>query len=151
MWVARWLNRRHFFHWRARWPCLDGWRCSSPCLSSARPGVWPVTQYVIPGLIAVAYGLLWWGGRGAYADGGFGSIPEVRVWFANDYLLTAGWLHYLAFDLFIGTWICRDAGTRRIHPLLVLPTLPLTFMFGPLGLLLWFVVRAVARVTASKE
>lgn len=117
----------------------------------ARPGVWPVTQYVIPGLIAVAYGLLWWGGRGAYADGGFGSIPEVRVWFANDYLLTAGWLHYLAFDLFIGTWICRDAGTRRIHPLLVLPTLPLTFMFGPLGLLLWFVVRAVARVTASKE
>ena len=52
---------------------------------------------------------------------------------------------------YFGTWICRDAGTRRIHPLLVLPTLPLTFMFGPLGLLLWFVVRAVARVTASKE
>ena len=81
-------------------------------IKRARPGVWPVTQYVIPGLISVAYGLLWWGGRGAYADGGFGSIPEVRVWFANDYLLTAGWLHYLAFDLvyrYVDLPRCRDA------------------------------------------
>lgn len=111
-------------------------------LRPARRWVWPITQYGIPAMIAVAYGLLWWGGRGAYDSGGFGSIPEVRAWFADDHLLTAGWLHYLAFDLFIGTWIVRDAAARGMAMWWVLPCLPLTFLFGPLGLLLWFAVRA---------
>ncbi len=107
-----------------------------------RRWIWPATQYIVPGLIAIAYAFLWWGGRGAYDDGGFGSIPEVRAWFADDHLLTAGWIHYLAFDLFIGTWMVRDAVSRNLSPLLVVPCLPLTFLFGPLGLLLWFGVRA---------
>jgi thiosulfate reductase cytochrome b subunit len=51
----------------------------------------------------------------------------------SPWLLLAGWLHYLAFNLFAGTWEVR-------HPAIV-PSLLLTFMLGPAGLLLFVVTR----------
>lgn len=98
-------------------------------------------RLVIPALLAIAYGLLIWTGFGEAEGGGFGSIAEVRALFASDSALTAGWIHYLAFDLFVGSWIVADGLRRRIPTLLVLPCLPLTFLFGPLGLLLFIVLR----------
>jgi len=59
----------------------------------------------------------------------------------------AGWVHYLAFDLFIGCWIVLDAQERHIKHLLLVPCLGLTFMFGPVGLLLYFILRAASRST----
>ena len=67
-------------------------------------------------------------------------------------LLLAGWLHYLAFDLFVGAWIVRTARSEGMPFLLVLPCLPLTFLFGPAGFLLFVVLRAVrnrARVATT--
>lgn len=117
----------------------------------ARPIAWTAAQLVIPGLIAVGYVLLILGGREAFAaGGGFGSIDEVRILFLNDHALAAGWLHYLAFDLFVGAWISRDAAARGVPALLVLPCLPLTLMFGPAGLLLYLALRAPFR-PASQE
>jgi hypothetical protein len=112
-----------------------------------RPFVWPATQVIIPAILAVAYVLLIWGGRGAFEGGGFGSIEEVRTLFANDSALAAGWLHYLAFDLFVGAWIARDGAARGVPGLLILPCLPLTFLFGPAGLLLYLVLRLAFRRT----
>ncbi len=43
------------------------------------------------------------------AKGGFGSLAEVALLFSNPHILLAGWIHYLAFDLFIGGWEVRDA------------------------------------------
>ena len=43
------------------------------------------------------------------ADGGFGSLADVATLFQKQELLLAGWIHYLAFDLFIGAWEVRDA------------------------------------------
>lgn len=117
----------------------------------ARPFVWPTTQLVIPALLAAAYGLLIWGGRGAFEGGGFGSIEEVRILFANDSALAAGWLHYLAFDLFVGSFIARDGAERGLPALLILPCLPLTFLFGPLGLLLYLILRFAFGRRASPE
>lgn len=57
---------------------------------------------------------------------------------------TIGWIHFLAFDLFVGRWAYLDSRQRRIHPLLVSPALFFIFMFGPLGLLLYLGVRTVA-------
>ena len=51
---------------------------------------------------------------GHWGPGGFGSLAEVRQLFERPGLLAAGWLHYLAFDLFVGTWIARDAGAARL-------------------------------------
>ena len=52
-----------------------------------------------------------------------------------------GWVHYLAFDLFVGSWQVRDAQERGIPHLAVVPSLILTFLFGPVGLLLYFIIR----------
>ena len=60
------------------------------------------------------------------------------------WLLLAGWLHYLAFDLLIGRWEVRDAQQRGIPHLLVIPCLALTFLFGPAGWLLYRVVQKTA-------
>jgi len=102
-----------------------------------RPAVQTVTWMAIPALLAIAYGLLIWTGFGEAEGGGFGSIEQVRALFASDSALAAGWLHYLAFDLFVGSWIVKEGLQRRIPALLILPCLPLTFLFGPLGLLLF--------------
>ena len=99
-----------------------------------------VTGAILPLLLAIVYGALiatHWSGH----QGGFGSLPAVALLFANPWLLLAGWIHYLAFDLFIGSWQVRDAAKRGISHWLVVPCLALTFMFGPVGLLLYFCLR----------
>ena len=65
--------------------------------------------------------------------------------FANPFALLAGWVHYLAFDLFIGAWEVRDAQQHQVPHLAVVPCLLLTFLFGPAGLLLYFVLRYALR------
>jgi len=77
--------------------------------------------------------------------GGFGSLAEVSLLFQNQRALLAGWIHYLAFDLFVGSWEVRDAQRVGVHHLLVVPCLALTFLFGPVGLLLYLVLRASMR------
>jgi len=102
--------------------------------------VWPATQFAVPLAWAALYVILLAQGL-PQAEGGFDSIEGVRGLFANDSALTAGWLHYLAFDLFVGTWIARDSVERRVYALLVAPCLALTLMFGPAGLLAYFLLR----------
>jgi hypothetical protein len=97
---------------------------------------------VVPLLLAAAYVVLLATAKGL--SGGFGSIGQVRALFANDAALTAGWFHYLAFDLFVGAWIMRDGLERRVPRLLIAPCLALTFLFGPSGLLLYALVRLPA-------
>jgi hypothetical protein len=131
---------------------LAGWAALLAALfvGPARRAALIAAQFVIPALLAAGYVLLMWQGRAAFDVGGFGSIGEVRALFAHDSTLAAGWLHYLAFDLFIGAWIVRDAGTRGVFAPIVLPCLPLTFLFGPAGLLLYLTVRLVLRRTKTE-
>ena len=74
-------------------------------------------------------------------EGGFGSLSDVAQLFSNPALLLAGWVHYLAFDLFIGAWEARDAQRHGVPHLLVVPCLLLTFMLGPIGLLVYWALR----------
>ena len=124
-----------------------GWAglIASLFVERARPVTQAATRLIIPALLAIAYGLLIRTGFGEAEGGGYGSITEVRALFASDSALTAGWLHYLAFDLFVGSWIVADGLKRRIPILLILPCLPLTFLFGPLGLLLFILLRLAFR------
>ncbi len=94
---------------------------------------------VIPVLAVIYTGLIAFNWRGS--DGGFGSLAEVARLFANPWLLLAGWTHYLAFDLFVGSWEVRDARSLGISHWLVVPCLFLTFMFGPVGWLLYTIIR----------
>lgn len=110
------------------------------------PRRWPalfwVPQFWIPGVLALGYSGLILANFGT-SDGGFGSISAVRALFLSDAILTAGWIHYLAFDLFIGAWIARRADEAHINRLIQAPILAATFMFGPMGLVLFFLTRSV--------
>jgi hypothetical protein len=102
-----------------------------------------VTGAILPGLLSVLYTTLLvthWG----ETEGGFTSLAGVRALFSNEWLLLAGWIHYLAFDLFVGSWELRDAQGHRIPHLVMIPCLILTFLFGPAGLLAYVVVRTLA-------
>ena len=69
------------------------------------------------------------------------SIGGVRAFFASDGGVVIGWTHYLAFDLFVGQWIARDADHKGVPRWAQLPILFLTLMAGPVGLVIWLVVR----------
>ena len=95
----------------------------------------------VPAGFAVVYAIIMavhFGG----SSGGFSSLPDVAMLFNNPWLLLAGWIHYLAFDLLVGSWEARDARERGISHLLVVPCLVLTFLFGPVGWLLYMGIRS---------
>ena len=71
----------------------------------------------------------------------FSSLHGVRGLFADDRLLLAGWVHYLAFDLMTGLFIRSNAKKHSISFWLVLPCLLFTFMLGPVGLLMYLLIR----------
>jgi hypothetical protein len=102
-----------------------------------------VTSTVVPLLFATVYvGIV--ATTFGRTPGGFSSLAAVATLFSSPWALLAGWIHYLAFDLLIGTWETRDARERGVpHPVLV-PCLILTFLFGPAGWLLYRGVRLVA-------
>ncbi len=112
---------------------LLGWICLALAPLAPR-AAHLVAARIIPLTFAVFYialVLVYW----AQAGGGYGSLSEVMTLLANPGMATAGWIHFLAFDLFVGAWITQDAVKRAVPHLAILPCLGLTFMFGPAGLL----------------
>jgi hypothetical protein len=69
------------------------------------------------------------------------SIEGIRALFMSDGGVVIGWTHYLAFDLFTGLWIARDADAKGFSRIVQAPFLALTFLVGPVGLLSWLIVR----------
>ena len=89
----------------------------------------------IPLALAAAYTILilvfWWG-----TEGGFDTLENVQKLFTSPWAALAGWVHYLAYDLFIGALVSRQIMERGISRLFLIPILPLAFLFGPIGFLL---------------
>ena len=105
-----------------------------------------VTSFVVPLLFAIVYAVIIATTFGR-TPGGFSTLGEVATLFSNPWALLAGWIHYLAFDLLIGTWEVRDAREHGVPHLLVVPCLVLTFLFGPAG---WLLYRGV-RLTKTRS
>ncbi|MEM9621109.1 MAG: ABA4-like family protein [Pseudomonadota bacterium] len=84
-------------------------------------------------------------------EGGFGSLAGVAALFTVPQLLLAGWVHYLAFDLFVGAWEVRDAQRHQVNHLLVIPCLLATFMAGPAGLVLYWVIKLITQAVRQKQ
>jgi Domain of unknown function (DUF4281) len=105
--------------------------------------VWFFSGRLVPLLLSAGYLLMFalhWRGQG-----GFGSPAEVRALFDVPGVLVAGWMHYLAFDLFVGVWIAARSAQIGLPHLATIPLLILTFMLGPVGLLCFMIVRAWRR------
>ena len=109
---------------------------------------WTVTKVAVHSIaIPVVLGLTYiWliasGYMGGMPEGAsFFSLQGVMAFFTSPAAATAGWVHYLVFDLFIGAWEVRDSGRRDIPHWAVIPCLIVTLMFGPIGLLCYLVLR----------
>lgn len=117
-----------------------------------------LTFYGGTGLLCLAYAVLLLllltgsvdiGAPEGSAAADFTTIEGVRSIFLSDGGVTVGWIHYLAFDLFVGMWIARDADTKGFSRLLQAPVLLLTFVAGPFGLLVWLIIREPASRRAN--
>lgn len=103
---------------------------------------------VIPLVLSVGYAavvLVHW----SSGNGNFNSLNGVAALFENRWLLLAGWVHYLAFDLLVGAWEARTARREGVAHLLLLPCLLATFLFGPAGYLMFQALRASRRKHAE--
>jgi hypothetical protein len=99
-------------------------------------GAWPLGLAVLYAAFIAGHYL------GAHSgEGGFGSLAQVAALFHDPWALLAGWVHYLCFDLFVGAWQVRDAQRRGVPHGALVPALALTFLFGPVGLLVYAGVR----------
>lgn len=99
-------------------------------------------RYIIPFGLSLLYAGLAMAHFFTVDGGGYGSLSEVRSLLSKEEMLLAGWVHYLAFDLFIGGWIAVNADRVRLNRLVQIPVLMATFMFGPMGLGMFLVIRA---------
>ena len=93
---------------------------------------------VIPLALCVLYTVVLWSYWGSTPGGNFGSLDGVARLFASPGKLLGGWVHYLAFDLLVARWIIDDVHESSKTRWVLLPCLPLVFMFGPAGLALYF-------------
>lgn len=78
---------------------------------------------------------------GEKMKGHFWSLRGVMSLFKTPRAVLGGWVHFLAFDLLTGLIITMDAARSDISHWFVIPCLLLTLMFGPAGLLLYFVLQ----------
>ncbi len=108
------------------------------------PRRWPVLpmliRLIVPLALSIAYSVLILT-HFFSSKGGFDSLANVRLLFQSDAALLAGWIHYLAFDLLIGGWIAKASDELGVSRLIQAPILVATFLFGPLGWLLFQGVR----------
>ncbi|HYC55812.1 MAG TPA: ABA4-like family protein [Candidatus Binatia bacterium] len=112
---------------------------------------WLVHSVFIPMLLGGVYLFLMLGAVEAPEGAGFTSLQGVMRFFDSPRLTLAGWVHYLAFDLFVGAWEARDAVRRGIRRVWLLPCLLLTLLAGPIGLLLYLTIRLVLEREALLE
>lgn len=73
----------------------------------------------------------------------FGSLQSIMTLFTEENTALAGWIHYLAFDLIVGMWMLDQNKKLGIHQLIMAPCLFATFMFGPLGFLLFKIIKTI--------
>jgi Domain of unknown function (DUF4281) len=69
------------------------------------------------------------------------TLETIQTLLGSSAGATITWVHFLAFDLFVGRWAYLDSLKRNIHPLVMAPILFLILMFGPLGFALYLGAR----------
>ena len=105
------------------------------------PRVASYVLYLSVGVLCLTYAVMFGSRIQDIIAGDFLSIDGLKALFATDAGIVIGWTHYLAFDLFVGQWIAKDADHKGFPRLAQVPLLLLTLLAGPIGLLVWLVLR----------
>jgi hypothetical protein len=100
-----------------------------------------VPLWIIPGGLSVVYGLIVLS-RFAGIDGGFDSLASVAQLMSDDWALLGGWVHFLAFDLFVGAVMAARMDRAGVGRVVQGPILFAIFMLGPFG----FVIAALTEL-----
>lgn len=107
----------------------------------ARENILFICGRAVPVLLCVAYVVFLAQYWGTTSNGGFQSLVAVQALFAAPGKMLGAWTHFLAFDLLVGRWLVDDASSKGNSRLLLVVALPATFLFGPLGVLLYLAGR----------
>lgn len=100
-------------------------------------------SFLIPAVLALFYIYYLFFGNSALDLQSFSTLANVKSLFSEDEALLAGWIHYLAFDLAVGSYILRNGQRRNVPHVWIVPCLIGSFLFGPVGLLLYVLGRSV--------
>ncbi|MEK9874884.1 MAG: ABA4-like family protein [Pelagibacteraceae bacterium] len=68
-------------------------------------------------------------------------IGDLSNLFADNSFLIMFWIHFLAINLFVGGWIVKDSQKFLINKILLAVPLIITYLIGPLGLLVYWIIR----------
>ena len=71
----------------------------------------------------------------------YSGLDGLYSMFSNEILLLIFWLHFLAISLFAGAWIVRDARRYLIPKIITIPSLILTYFSGPVGIVIYWLIR----------
>ena len=69
------------------------------------------------------------------------SLDNLKDLFSNDGFLILFWTHFLAFNLFCGSWIVKDYQKFGISKFLAFLPILITYFIGPLGLFIYWIIR----------
>ncbi len=100
-----------------------------------------VNSYLIPIALAGVYAYYVLSGMGDMDFRAFSTLAGVKQLFTIEQGVLAGWIHYLCFDLFTGSWVLKDSLERGSNRIVVGVCLFFCFMLGPIGLLLYLTTR----------
>jgi ABA4-like protein len=130
----------------SRWVARLGWLILVFALlcPAWRQHTLPTAQFAFPAILCLMYLWMVWEGRGGFKAHGlktFFNLDFIGELYTNKCALNASWLHFLALDLFAGGWMVRDGLALGMPIWLVFLCLPLTLMLGPLGVLVYILLR----------
>ncbi len=91
-----------------------------------------IPLWIIPAGLSAVYTTLVLS-RFSGIGGGFDSLANVAILMSSDWALLAGWVHFLAFDLFVGAVMAARMDRVGVGRLVQAPILGAIFMLGPLG------------------
>ncbi len=104
-----------------------------------------VQSIVLPLILASAYGFV---AYNIFLEGNmldsfelYYGLDGLYSMFSNEAFLLVFWLHFLAINLFIGSWISRDSGRYVVNKFFVIISLVMTYFTGPLGLVFYWFIR----------
>ena len=69
------------------------------------------------------------------------SISNLSNLFSNDLFLMLFWIHFISINLFVGGWIVKDSQKFMINKILVGIPLIITYLIGPLGIFIYWLIR----------
>ena len=106
----------------------------------------------VPLVISIAY-LYFLGAAGGLGEADFSTLEGITGLFkkATPASAAAGWMHYLAFDFWMGCWIVEHRIKRGIPQWVVIPSLVGTFLLGPIGVLIYTLTGGIFQLISKKK